>query len=286
MADGSKVNLPIVRIMSENNDGSNLVLFLSGLSGSSAQWDLVLPQLEGKSWDFAYGAPILPNVAFNGRRPTVTALAALIADEIRRLNYTSVIVVAHSVGSFVALGVCRLLPGVVKTAILINGGLTTVAKFLDKPAREMIRNPGPCLSALRLFILVGSPAPARVKRAIASSERSSKAVLGNLVSKQSLASEEQRRSMIERAGSPDSIRALWDNRHHWQQFVSYAGDISARVIFLVGDQDPMSSEIDTRSMAALLPHASVEVLKGVGHAAPIETGKAVAKVIIEAMTSE
>ncbi len=256
-----------------------LVLFLPGLSGNVSQWDLVLPKLCDLPVDLAYGAPILPHPAFGATRPTVTGVATAISSELRRSGRKEVMVVAHSVGSFVALGLARLAPDMVQSVILINGGLVTVAKFLDHPVREMIAEPRTCLAALRLFALVGAPAPKAVKAAIASSERSSRVVLGSLVSDAALQSPEQRHSLMDEAGGSDTLRALWNNRHHWREFESYAGQIPAKVLFLVGDQDPLSGEPESRAMAALLPNAEIRLLKGVGHAAPLETADAVADAI-------
>lgn len=258
-----------------------LVLFLPGLSGNVSQWDLVIPKLENLDVDLAYGAPILPHVAFGGARPTVTGVASAITAQLRRDGRKDVVMAAHSVGSFVALGVARLAPDIVRSVILINGGLVRVAKFLDHPVREMVAEPRTCLSALRLFVLVGAPAPTAVRRAIASSERSSRAVLGGLVSDSALDSREQRNLLIANTGGSAAMSALWNNRHHWREFQSYAPQIETEVLFLVGDQDPVSSEPDTRAMAAMLPNSEVRVLQGIGHAAPLETANAVADAIIK-----
>jgi len=263
-----------------DDNTSSLVLFLPGLSGNLYQWDLVIPKLIDVPVNLAYGAPILPHPAFGGARPTVTQLARAMSSEIRETSYDKVIVVAHSVGAFVALGIARELPKSVQSVILINGGLSGVARFLDRPAHELLARPRTCLTALRLFVLVSAPVPSAVKRAIANSEKSSRFLLGNLVSDSALDTQARRRSLVEKAGSSKVLRALWDNRHHWNEFTCYAGDISTEVIFLVGDEDPVSSERDTREMAAFLPHAKLSLLEGVGHAAPLETADAVVEAII------
>ncbi len=262
-----------------------LVLFLPGLTGNMKQWDLVLPLLLDMPADLAYGAPILPHPALEGEKPTVTALARALAEEIERQKRLEVVVVAHSVGTFVALGVARLVPDLVKEVIVVNGGLTSVARFLDHPLRELMSRPRTCLNALRLFVLLATPAPSVVRQAIVKSEKSSRVLLSGLVSDAALNSEEQRRNLMETAAKPEILRALWDNRHHWPEFLAYAGEVEPDVLFLVGEQDPMSGELDTRSMAALLPHADVRILPGVGHAAPLEMAGAVASAIRESLST-
>lgn len=285
MTRGRTEPSPILQLVSSASVGAPLVLFLPGLSGNTSQWDLVLPKLAESHVAVAYGAPILPNPAFGDSRPTVTGLAKLLAEEIEKIGCPSVIVVAHSVGAFVALALCRLLPQVVVSVVIINGGLATVGRFLDRPAAEMLRNPKTCLNALRLFALAGSPAPDRLKRAVLSHPRLGRMLLGSLVGEQTLASEEQRASIAESAGSFDVLRALWDNRHHWPELQSYAGTISTRVVFVVGDQDPMSSEADTRVMASLLSNAEVLVSHGAGHLAPVETANVVAQLVLQSVPS-
>ena len=276
----------VITPVSGTNFDRPLVLFLAGLSGNFAQWDLVVQSLPAVDADLAYGAPILPSPALGERRPTVTGVASAICSELRRDGRKDVFVVAHSVGSFVALGMARLAPEMVRSVILINGGLTTVAKFLDHPVREMLVEPRTCLNALRLFLLVGAPTPRSVKDAISHSERTSRLFLGGLVSDAALDTQERRDSLMAEAGRPDTLRALWDNRHHWQEFEGYAGQITTKVLFIVGDEDPLGTVKDTQAMAALLPNAEVQVLKGVGHAAPLETATAVAEAIVKPSASE
>jgi pimeloyl-ACP methyl ester carboxylesterase len=258
-------------------------VFISGLAGNARQWDLVLPHLADLPVDLAYGAPLLPYPAFRGARPTASALAAAYADELRRENRREVVIAAHSVGTFVALAVARIIPEIVKEVIAVNGGLATAARFLDQPAREFMSGPRKCLSALRLFALVGIPAPPSVKQAIASSERWSRAVLGGLVSDAALNSVERRRILAEEGGKPKALRALWHNRDHWREFCSYAGQIKSRSVFLVGEQDPVAGEEDTQDMVSRLPNAEYRILEGVGHAAPVENAEEVSAAIRESL---
>jgi pimeloyl-ACP methyl ester carboxylesterase len=258
-----------------------LILFLPGLSGNLSQWDLVVPIVADLPVDLAYGAAILPHPALGPGRPTVTSVASAIAAQLRKDGRTNVAVASHSVGSFVALGLAHLAPDIVRSVILVNGGLTTVAKFLDRPVREMAADPRTCLNALRLFLLVGAPTPKVAKRALARSEWSSRAALGSLVSETALETREQRDSLMAEAGCPSAMRALWDNRHHWREFASYAGQIETPVLFLAGGADPVGSAPDTRAMAAMLPHAEMRILSGIGHAAPLESASAIAAAITE-----
>ena len=269
----------VITLIREQGNSSTLVLFLPGLSGNLSQWKLVIPQIADMPVDLAYGLPILPHPALNHSKPTVTAISRLTADELRRGKWKEVIVVSHSVGAFVALGIARILPEMVKEVILVNGGLAGVAQFLDHPAHELVTQPRTSLSALRLFVLVATPTPPVVKRAIAKSGKASRFMLRGLVSDAALKSAEQRRILMDESAAPQVLKSLWDNRHHWQEFKGYAGEIRSRVLFLAGSRDSIGGELGSQEMAALLPDAEMQVLPGVGHAAPLETTGAVAKAI-------
>lgn len=265
----------------KNKRGQALVVFVPGLAGNARQWDLVLPQLDDLPVDLAYGAPLLPHPVFHGRKPTAKALAQAYADELCRENRRDVVIVAHSVGTFVALSLARIKPEIVREVIAVNGGLTTPARFLDQPVREFIKNPLGCLNALRLFVLVGAPVPPAVKRATANSERLSRAVLGGLVSDAALKPVESRRILVEEGGQPKALQTLWYNRHYWREFCDYAGLIKSRSMFLVGERDPIAGVKDTQTMAKLLLNAElrINVLQGVGHAAPVEDADEVSAAI-------
>jgi pimeloyl-ACP methyl ester carboxylesterase len=279
----SQESLNVITPIGEYGHSSTLVLLLPGLSGNVSQWGQVIPQVKDMPVDLAHGAPILPHPAFGHGKPTVTTLARLMAEELRGGKWKEIVIVAHSVGAFVALGVARRLPDTVKEVILINGGLTSVAKFLDKPIRELMVRPRTCLNAIRLFALVSTPTPPALREAIVKNERSSRVVLGGLVSDAVLESEEQRRALMDSPGTPEVLRALWNNRHHWNEFKAYASEIKPKVLFLAGGQDPMSRDPDTQAMAALLPNAEIRVLPGIGHAAPLETAEPVVEAIRDAV---
>ncbi|WP_268747377.1 alpha/beta fold hydrolase [Amycolatopsis rifamycinica] len=266
--------------------GRPLVLFLPGMSGNKRQWDFVIRRLDGVEADLAYGAPVLAHPAFGNTRPTVPQLGEALAAELTAAGRDRVTVVSHSVGAFVALVVAHELPSVVRSAVLANGGLSSVARFIDRPLRRVPGATTSRLSYLRLFVLVGTPVPPSVKRAIAGREWSSRLLVGGrLVSRPALASREARDALMEEAGNARTIAGLWQNRHYWREFERTAAEIPARVLFLVGGLDPMTSVADTGVMADLLPNAEIRLLPGVGHAAPLEAPDTVAAAIKDALAA-
>ncbi|HUZ55497.1 MAG TPA: alpha/beta hydrolase [Streptosporangiaceae bacterium] len=261
----------------------SLVLLLPGITANRQQWSAVISRLADVPADIAHGAPILPSPAMAARVPTVTQVIEALAGELRRRAYDHVVIVSHSVGSFVALGIAHVLPDGVDHLILINGGLTSVARFLDRPVHEILTRPVACLTFVRLFALVALPAPERLRRAAVNHRWFSQAVLGTYVSDSAIATQEKRSALLDGAGRPEVVPSLWKNRHHWREFISYADDIRTDALFVVGSKDPMSTEQDTRAMAALLPSASVRLLRGIGHAAPLEAAEVIAGLVRKAV---
>jgi pimeloyl-ACP methyl ester carboxylesterase len=259
--------------------GAAGIVFLPGLSGNYRQWDLVVPRVAGRG-SIGFAAPILAHERFAGRRPSVTELAKAIADDLARWEPQSITLVSHSVGAFVALGIAHQIPQTIRGVVAVNGGLTTVARFIDSPLRELVQHPLTSMKFLRLFALVAAPVPSAVKKAIASRRWSSRLVVGGLVSDSALDSEERRQSLIVQAGKTETLLSLRDNRHHWNEFAGYAGQVTVPVVFVLGDRDPMTTEDDTRTMAVMLPNARIEVLHGVGHAAPLEAPEQVLQAIV------
>lgn len=283
--DDNKMNRaesPVTMVRSDSRNRS-LVLLLPGMTANRQQWNTVISQLADVPTDIAYGAPILPSSAMVPRVPTVTQVIEVLADELQLRAYDHIVIVSHSVGSFVALGIAHMLPNRVDRLILINGGLTSVARFLDRPVHEILTRPVACLTFMRLFALVALPAPESLRRAVASHRWFSQAVVGTYVSDAAIASQEKRSALLDGGGRPDVLPSLWKNRHHWKEFISYADDISTHAMFVVGSKDPMSTEHDTSAMAALLPSASVRLLPGIGHAAPLEAAEVIAGLVREAV---
>jgi pimeloyl-ACP methyl ester carboxylesterase len=274
-----------IRTMSGARRHSLLILFLSGMTGNIQQWTWVREQLQDIPADFAFGTPVLPSVVFGRTIPTVTQASNAIADELRSANDGDVIIVSHSVGSFSALGIAHEIPDAIKSVILVNGGLSSVGRFLNRPVREFVTRPLRCLAFLHLFALVSAPAPERLKQVIADRKWLTRAILGKLVSPSAIETRERRAALLNEAGGPPVLVSLWKNRHHWREFTAYSHKIPTDALFIIGDQDPVSTQEDANTMAALLPKARIRVLKGVGHAAPLEASSVIADVVREALKS-
>jgi pimeloyl-ACP methyl ester carboxylesterase len=258
----------------EDGDDAAIIL-LPGMSGNHRQWDRIVGPLSQLNYGVGFAAPVMRHDDFGGKRPTVTRYGSVLGRQIREAELGRVVLVSHSVGAFPAIAASLVADIEVPEIIVVNGGLSRVGRFIDAPLREAVRHPRECLTYLRLFALVTAPVPRRIKALVASRRWTTRLVLGDLVSNEGIATQEQRHSLMLEAGKFETLIGLLENRHHWPEFLATAPHVQACVRFLVGDRDPMTSPADTQVMVDLLPHAFMQVLTGVGHAAPLEAPGAV-----------
>ena len=274
----------LIEIVDDRPESDNLILFLPGISGGNSQWSGIINLLTDVDADFGYGSAVIANPAFGPGVPVISAVARALAGELESSRYKSVVIVAHSVGAFVALSLAHALPQLVSGVVLTNGGLASAGRFLDDPFRELIARPRSCLILVRLFVLVSIPTPKSLRKRLARNGQLSHALLGSFVSDSAIDDIESRAVLIESSNRPDVLAGIWKNRHHWQEFLSYVKDIETRVVFAVGDRDPMSTVHDTEHMSGMLSNSRIVILRGVGHAAPLEARGVIAELIREANT--
>src|SRR5215468_4802388 len=188
-----------VRSLTGARRHASLVLFLSGITGNLDQWMWVREFLQDASADQAFGTPVLPGASFGKAVPTVAQASNAMADELRTAEDGEVLIVSHSGGVLSALKIAHELAGAVRTVILVHGGLTSAAQFLDHPVREFLARPLRCLTFLHLFLLVCAPAPEWLKKAMTDHRWLARAIVGRLVSESALGSPERRAALVNEA---------------------------------------------------------------------------------------
>lgn len=260
----------ILQFVRKEEGDRGLIVFLPGLSGSNAQWAKVVAALAEAGVSLAYGPPILAQTDVFTQSPRVEDVGAAISDAVVGGGYKRVVIASHSVGAFVAFDVARRLPDTVVGVVAVNGALLGVARFLDHPATELFRRPKTALTALRLFALSAVPTTPAFRKRVTDSEFLSRLLVGKLVPREVTSDLAARQVLAEGTNQPGVLRGLRVNRHHWSAFLRIVDQVNCPVEFIVGAMDPMNSAADAREMAALFSSGSVEVLRGVGHAAPLE----------------
>jgi pimeloyl-ACP methyl ester carboxylesterase len=235
------------------------------------QWQAVETALAQHDVAVACLPPIRPHPAVHSPYPLVEDFAERAAAEIVEGGFATVVVLAHSVGSFVGFDLAARIPERVAGVIAVNGALYSVGRFLDRPLSELAARPSFGLAALRLSVVAAVPTSERVREFVLRRERLSSLVVGNLVPREVMRSETSRRVLVEGTNQRGILRGLWANRRHWPRFAATAHKISCPVVLITGTLDPLTSVEDSHLMAALFRSATVKVLEGIGHSAPLQS---------------
>lgn len=263
--------LPLRLLHPYAEPSDHLVVVFPGMSGNLSQWSIIIDRLDATGVHVALAPTILPGPGVSDPNPTVESFAADIAKAAKSAGYSRITLLAHSVGSFVAFEIARLLPDEVNAILAVNGALYSVGRFLDRPWLEPMRRPRTSLTAMRLFVLAAVPTSERFRAYVRRNERVARLLVGRLVPPEAMATEEARAILMEGTNRPDILRGLWTNRHHWPAFAEHSREVRCPVVFAIGTLDPMNSPRDGQDFAEMFENARIVIMPGVGHAAPLES---------------
>ncbi|MDO8392450.1 MAG: alpha/beta hydrolase [Actinomycetota bacterium] len=267
---------PSERLLS---DGAPLVLLIPGLGGGGEQLETVAAMLVANGVASAIAVGVVHSDVLTEVSEALPQVAEALAEHLMEIG-AAVHVVGHSLGSFVAFELAALHPELIRSVTIVNGGLGTVGKFLRSPIGTFARHPRTCSHAVILFALLGLPIPDFLTSHVSGSSFAMKLVLRGLIEPVALDNPEVRRQVSSGAGQTRILRLLASNRDQWARFTRLAPQITQHVIFLAGSEDRLAPLQDTRELAAMLNSASVCVLPGVAHAAPLEAPEAVVEAIM------
>lgn len=276
-----RADTPPLLTFTHRPETTAMFLFVPGLGGDNSQWRVVEEMLTTEDVAIAYLPPVRQHPGLGPASPRIGDVAEAAAQEIAAGGFEHVVVIAHSVGSFVAFDLAARVPKHIAAVVAVNGALTSVGRFLRRPVQEIVRKPSFGLAATRLFVLDALPAPRRVKEFVVQRESLTRLLVGSLLTPEMIKSEDARRALAHGTYQRGVLTGLWANRNHWTDFESRAGLVTCPVILVTGTLDPLSSIEDSNDMAALFVSApaAVEVLVGVGHAAPVESPGAIAAIV-------
>ncbi len=268
----------VLHYLQRPTDASTLFLVVPGLGGNLRQWAAVEAALTQHDVAVAQLPPIRPHAALASRHPLVEELAAAAAAEIIQTDFDRVVVLAHSVGSFVGFDLMARIPDRISGVVAVNGALYGVGRFLDRPLTELVSRPSFGGAATRLALLAALPTNDRVKEFVLRRERLSRLVAGSLVPHEVMRSEASRRVLSMGTNQRGVLRGLWVNRHHWSRFEAHAYRTRCPVVLVAGTLDPLTSVDDAYRMASLFRCATVVVLEGIGHSAPWQSPDTIAEI--------
>ena len=179
---------------------------------------------------------------------TVEELADAVADLIEREGWNGAVVGGVAIGGYVAIELAARRPDLV-------GALFLMA---PKPAPD-----APAMAA-------GREETAQLALTQGSSVVADELAAKPLGPQADGAVKEKMRSMIADA-DPRGIAALIRGIARRPDPAVVMPSITARTLVIAGEMDPFSKLEDVKRVATIMPNASLIVLKGIGHMAPIES---------------
>ena len=251
----------------EIGDGPPMLL-LHGTGSATHSWRGLVPLL---SRNFRLVALDLPGHGFTGQPPqrlfTLPGMAAAIGELLAVLAVAPAMVVAHSAGAAVMLRLaldCRIAP---RGLVSINGALRPyggdAARWLSPVAKLMFNNP----LVPRLFAWRASDRSA-VERLIRNT--------GSAVDPEGV---ELYRVLV---SNPGHVAAALGMMANWD-LQSLSRDLpllDTPLLLIAGQNDKAIKAEDVFAVREKVPHAGVEILRGLGHLAHEEAPDAVADLVL------
>lgn len=194
------------------------------------------------------------------REPTLVDAARDVLAMLDRLELEQVVLGGCSMGGYVTMALLRIAPERVAGVVLIDTRVTADADdaragrlaMADRVDAEGVG----FLPDAMLPALLGSTTRAERPDVVA---RTRELILAQPPAGVAWA----QRAMADRADSADVLREL---------------DVPALVV--VGEEDELTRLEDAHAMVDLLPHATLDVIPGVGHLSPLEDPAAVAEAVL------
>jgi magnesium chelatase accessory protein len=243
------------------------LLLLHGTGASTHSWRALAPFL---AETFTVVAPDLPGHAFTETPPrdglTLRGMAREVGELLRALELDPVMVVGHSAGA--AIMIRMTLDGIVSPRALVslNGALMPlrgiVTQFFSPLAKLLVLNPVvPHFFAWR-----------------ASDRSAVERLVGNTGSTIDEAGIELYRRLV---SSPSHVAAALAMMANWDldPLVHDLSKLKASLLLVVGGDDRAISSDEAFRVRELLPSASLEYLRGLGHLAHEEQPLEIARII-------
>jgi magnesium chelatase accessory protein len=244
-----------------------VLLLLHGTGASTHSWRALAPFL---AETFTVVAPDLPGHAFTDTPPrdelTLRGMAREVGELLHVLALDPVVVVGHSAGA--AIMVRMTLDGIIAPHALVslNGALMPlrglVTQFFSPLAKLLVLNP-----AVPHFFAWRASDRSAVER-----------LIGNTGSTIDAAGIELYRRLV---SSPSHVAAALAMMANWDldPLVRDLSKLKAPLLLLVGGADRAVPSDEAFRVRELLPSASIEYLRGVGHLAHEEQPLEIAQII-------
>lgn len=267
------------RVGPEGRSRAAVVLF-PGLGAQDSMWQPVLDELATRDGtEVIFGPPLGQRAAAPDGPRSLRAIGGEVAGELAGLGCDRFVLVAHSLGTFLAVDVARRLGDAAAAVVLVNGGLAHAAQLLVHPLQGIRRRPGVAFATAGLTIGVCVPVPGSLRRRAERDDRVARLLFGPFAGRAVAQDRRRRKALVDLLGHPEVARGLIANRHLWERLVEDAATIRAPVEIVSGERDPIVTGASVAEMCARFPTVHAQVVEGGHHVLPLEAPEVVAGVI-------
>ncbi len=242
-------------------------LFLHGLGNSLDFWTAVAPRLAEHHRVIAIDIPGFGRSRLPLRDIYLDGLAERVASFCTAKNVANCVLVAHSMGTFVALRLAAAAPELFRQIVLVDGTLGRAVQVIQHPLRGL-REPRLMFAVAAQFIGGLLPIRARVARVIGHSRLIRRLVLWPYVAAPARLDEETVSSALSHNGGWAVARALHEARR-----VDYPSLLTGHPVpvdLVWGAQDSLLGEVDVTQARTLMDVGDELRITGCGHWPMIE----------------
>lgn len=258
----------------DTGTGERVFVLVHGMGGRWQHWLETIPTLAEHGRVLALDLPGFGQSETPAATVSLHGFADTVAELIRDLGVERVVLVGHSMGGPIALRFASRYPDLAEAIVPVGGavfqfsallGLHDVVHFIGQRPRESA-------AIAAEIVTAGLPAPAAVRRLIASSPRLRRAFLAPYVFDPAALHSDSAALIVDGAGAPGVLptaRAIGrsDPREGTKA-------VSCPILSIAADQDRIAPLPDTETFQREVPRARTVVLEGCGHMVMLERPQA------------
>ena len=252
LADGRQLN-----VLTAGPKNAPTIVFLHGLGGSQATWQLVLGELADRYRLVAIDLPGHGRSSAGEADYSVAGHAAAVAAALTSMGLKGAVIVGHSLGGAVALTIAHDHAGLVSSLVLINSA--GLGDGISSELTTLMAGPAGTATARGLLELFYTDQRLVADRAVA-----------DMAATQTDAAWAAQQATAHAAFAGDKQRV---------DLLPRMPEISIPTLILWGDQDRVLSMADGVAMLTVIPDATMKVLAGIGHVPQVEAATLTAAAI-------
>lgn len=252
LADGRELN-----VLTAGPKGVPTIVFLHGLGGSQATWQLVLGELADRYRLIAIDLPGHGRSSAGDADYSVAGHAAAVAEALTSIVTKGAVIVGHSLGGVIGLTIALDHPDLVSSLVLVDSaGL------------------GGGISSELTTLMAGEPGVETARGLLALFYADQRLVADRAVADMAATQTEDAW-----AAQQATARAAFSGDRQQVSLLPRVRDVDIPVLILWGDQDRVLPMADGVAVLSRLPDATLRVLGGIGHVPQVEAAALTATAI-------